>query len=98
MAFCRVATTDAVGLQTKGLTQAELDQIVFSNKLGKEKGHESFWSDISESISFAACNVANVSQLPRFNSVLSLRCITMFDGRGIHSPTKGLGPRLRTTY
>ena len=49
MACCRVATTDAVGLQTKGLTQAELDQIVFSNKLGKEKGHESFWSEISRS-------------------------------------------------
>ena len=41
--------TEAVALQTKGLTQAELDQIVFSNKLGKEKGHESFWSEISRS-------------------------------------------------
>ena len=41
--------TDAGALQTQGLTQAELDQNVFSNKLGKEKGHESFWSEISRS-------------------------------------------------
>ena len=35
--------------QAKSITLAELDQIIFSNKLGKEKGHESFWSEISES-------------------------------------------------
>lgn len=35
-------------LQTKGITQPELDQIIFSNKVGKEKGHQSFWSEISE--------------------------------------------------
>ncbi len=44
----RDTPTDAGLLQTKGLTQVELDQIIFSNKVGKEKGHESFWSEISE--------------------------------------------------
>ncbi|KAI1796071.1 hypothetical protein LXA43DRAFT_988199 [Ganoderma leucocontextum] len=35
---------------TKGLTQTELDQIIFSNKVGKEKGHESFWSEITSAL------------------------------------------------
>ena len=35
-------------LQARGLSPADLDQIIFSNKLGKEKGHESFWSEISK--------------------------------------------------
>ncbi|TBU33012.1 hypothetical protein BD311DRAFT_473065 [Dichomitus squalens] len=34
----------------KGLSQAELDQIVFSNKVGREKGHESFWSEITSAL------------------------------------------------
>ena len=34
--------------QTRSLSQQELDQIIFSNKLGKEKGHETFWAEISE--------------------------------------------------
>ena len=34
--------------QSKGLSVEELDQVIFSNKVGKEKGHESFWSEISE--------------------------------------------------
>lgn len=33
--------------QTHGLSQEDLDQIIFSNKSGKDKGHESFWSEIS---------------------------------------------------
>ncbi|KAM5534780.1 hypothetical protein V8D89_011496 [Ganoderma adspersum] len=35
---------------TKGLTQAELDQIIFSNKVGKDKAHESFWSEITSAL------------------------------------------------
>ncbi|KAI0751112.1 hypothetical protein C8Q80DRAFT_1099926 [Daedaleopsis nitida] len=35
---------------TKGLDPAELDQIIFSNKLGKEKGHESFWAEITSAL------------------------------------------------
>ncbi|PIL37442.1 transcription factor [Ganoderma sinense ZZ0214-1] len=34
----------------RGLTQVELDQIIFSNKVGKEKGHESFWSEITSAL------------------------------------------------
>ncbi|KAH9943154.1 uncharacterized protein BXZ73DRAFT_40555 [Epithele typhae] len=34
----------------KGLTPAELDQVIFSNKMGKEKGHESFWAEITSAI------------------------------------------------
>ena len=44
----RDTTTDAGVLQTKDLTQTELDQVIFSNKVGKDKTHESFWSEISE--------------------------------------------------
>ncbi len=32
----------------------DLDQVIFSNKAGKDKGHESFWSEISESVLPAA--------------------------------------------
>ncbi|KAH9899527.1 hypothetical protein C8Q73DRAFT_637876 [Cubamyces lactineus] len=35
---------------THGLSEAELDQIIFSNKLGKEKGHETFWSEITSAL------------------------------------------------
>ncbi|KAI0355374.1 hypothetical protein OH77DRAFT_1402954 [Trametes cingulata] len=35
---------------SKGLSEADLDQIIFSNKLGKEKGHETFWSEITSAL------------------------------------------------
>ncbi|KAI0677225.1 hypothetical protein C8Q78DRAFT_959833 [Trametes maxima] len=35
---------------TKGLAQQDLDQIIFSNKVGKEKGHEAFWSEITSAL------------------------------------------------
>ena len=34
--------------QTKSLSHADLDQVIFSNKLGKDKGFESFWPEISK--------------------------------------------------
>ncbi|KAI0774595.1 hypothetical protein C8Q74DRAFT_1199696 [Fomes fomentarius] len=35
---------------TQGLEPEELSQIIFSNKLGKEKGHESFWPEITSAL------------------------------------------------
>ncbi|RPD66837.1 hypothetical protein L226DRAFT_452371 [Lentinus tigrinus ALCF2SS1-7] len=35
---------------TKGLSLEELDQVIFSNKVGKDKGHESFWSEITSAL------------------------------------------------
>ena len=82
-------------MQTHGLSEAELDQIIFSNKLGKEKGHETFWSEISKHGLSSYCSSGTLSYASgkplRCTCALLLLYTTMSDGHAIHSLGRGLG-------
>lgn len=82
-------------MQTHGLSEAELDQIIFSNKLGKEKGHETFWSEISKHGLSSYYSSGTISYAPgkplRCTCALLLLYTTMSDGHAIRLPERGHG-------